>query len=183
MARELIAIYRNYLPFVVPGLSTRSSTSPSPTSSRSSSQDSVIGTENPAIERSGSMSEELRRNPMHKPTETENIKKMKDAKKYRAIYCMTCPIGYRCADRIWLMKVLLESHGETTRLRIKTLPVLLMNYQWSRESKSGTRFGYAQCVCALSEGPKLRYMLEDENNKGFLQKTCWYSHAQSGRFR
>ena len=30
--------------------------------------------------------------------------------------------------------------------------------------------------------PKLRYLLEDENNKGFLQKTCWYSRAQSGQF-
>ena len=26
----------------------------------------------------------------------------------------------------------------------------------------------------------MRYLLEDENNKGFLQKTCWYSRAQSG---
>ena len=29
---------------------------------------------------------------------------------------------------------------------------------------------------------KLRYLLEDENNKGFLQTTCWYSRAQSGKF-
>ena len=40
-----------YVPFVVLGLSTSSSTSFSPTSSTSSSQDSVIGTENPAISR------------------------------------------------------------------------------------------------------------------------------------
>ena len=57
------------------GLSTSSSTTPTPTSS-SSSQDSVFDvsryTENPVPERSGSKSEELRRNPMHKPTETEN---------------------------------------------------------------------------------------------------------------
>ena len=33
------------------------------------------------------------------------------------------------------MKVLLWSHGENLRLRIETLPVLLMNYQWSREQK------------------------------------------------
>ena len=36
---------------------------------------------------------------------------------------------------MWLMTVVLWSHGETLRLRIKTLPVLLMNYQWSREQK------------------------------------------------
>ena len=33
------------------------------------------------------------------------------------------------------MKVLLQSHGETLRIRIKTLPVLLMNDQWSPEQK------------------------------------------------
>ena len=57
---------------VVPGLSTISFTSSTPTSSTFSSQDSVICTENPATERSGSTSEESRRNPIHKPTETEN---------------------------------------------------------------------------------------------------------------
>ena len=65
----------NYVPFVVPGLSTSSSTTPTPTSSSYSSPDSVIGTENPAIERSGGMSEELRGKFMHKPREIENKKK------------------------------------------------------------------------------------------------------------
>ena len=56
----------NYVPFVVPDLSTSSSTTPTPTSSASSSQDSVFDvrryTENPVPERSGSTSEELRGN-------------------------------------------------------------------------------------------------------------------------
>ena len=69
----------NYVPFVVPGLSTSSSTTPTPTSSTSSSQDSVFDvsryTENPVLERSGSMSDDLRWNPLHKPTETENRNK------------------------------------------------------------------------------------------------------------
>ena len=55
----------NDVPFVVPGLSTNSSTS-----SSSSSQDSVFDlrryAENPVPERSGSTSEELRGNLMHK---------------------------------------------------------------------------------------------------------------------
>ena len=67
----------NYVPFVVPGWSTSSSTMPTLTSSSSSSQDSVFDTsrytENPVPERSGSMSEELRGNPLHKPTETEEV--------------------------------------------------------------------------------------------------------------
>ena len=55
----------NYVPFLVTGLSTSSSTTPlTPTSSSSSSQDSVLDvnryTENPLPERSGSTSEELR---------------------------------------------------------------------------------------------------------------------------
>ena len=47
----------NYVPFVVPGLSTSSSTSSSPTSPASSSQESVTPTNNPASTRSESMSE------------------------------------------------------------------------------------------------------------------------------
>ena len=50
----------NYVPFVVPGLSTNSSTSPSPTSSTSLTQDSVLDigryTEKSVPERSGSTS-------------------------------------------------------------------------------------------------------------------------------
>ena len=69
----------NYVPFVVPGSSTSSSTTPPSTSPSSSSQDSVFDvnryTENPVRNRSGSVSEELRGNPMHRPTETENTNK------------------------------------------------------------------------------------------------------------
>ena len=64
-----------YVPFVVRRLSTSSSTSSSPASPTSSSQDTVIGTENPATERSEIMSEESRGNPLHEPTKTENKNK------------------------------------------------------------------------------------------------------------
>ena len=67
------------MPFVVAGLSSSSSTTPTSTSSSSSSQDSVFDvngyTENPVPGRSGSTSEELRGNPLHEPTETENKNK------------------------------------------------------------------------------------------------------------
>ena len=49
----------NYVPFVVPGLSTRSSSSSSPTSLTSTSQKIVAPTEHPASTRSESMSAEL----------------------------------------------------------------------------------------------------------------------------
>ena len=79
------------------------------------------------------------------------------------------------------MKVLQQSLGETQSKEVKTLPSHLMFFQWSREEK-WKRVWVTQCLHAISEGPKLRYLLEDENNKGFLQKTCWYSRAQSGTF-
>ena len=68
-----------YVPFVVPGLSaSSSSTTPSPTSPSSSSQDAALVvsryTENPVPARSGSTSEELRGDPLHESTETENKK-------------------------------------------------------------------------------------------------------------
>ena len=56
-------------------------------------------------ERSGSTSEELRRNPLHKPTETEKQQKIRNAKKYRAKKHMNSRIGYRNSERIWSMKV------------------------------------------------------------------------------
>ena len=66
----------NYVPFVVPGLSTSSSTTPTPTSSSSSSQDFVFDAsryaQNPVSERSGSTSGELRGDPLHETTETDN---------------------------------------------------------------------------------------------------------------
>ena len=68
--------FTNLVPLVVPCLLASSSIAPTPTSSSSSSQDSIFDesryTENPVPERSGSMSEELWGKLQHKPTETEN---------------------------------------------------------------------------------------------------------------
>ena len=71
--------FSNWVPFVVPGSSaSSSSTKPSPISPSSSSQDSVFyvsrSTESAVPEISGSVSDELQRNPLHKSTETENKK-------------------------------------------------------------------------------------------------------------
>ena len=37
---------------------------------------------------------------------------IKDAKEYKAIYCMTCWTGCRISDKIWSMKAVLKSHGD-----------------------------------------------------------------------
>ena len=73
------------------------------------------------------------------------------------------------------MNVVLQSHGETLRLRINTLPVLLMNYQWSREQKwnrvrVSTESPRTFRSTHFPKAPKLRY-LEDKNDEGFLSKT------------
>ena len=117
----------NFVPFVV-RLSTSSCTTPTLISSSSSSQDSVFDanryTESPVPERSGSTSEEVRETcSINKKTKI----KVKEEKKYKAIY--------RISERIWSMKVVLQRHGETLRLRIESLQALLMNYQWRREQK------------------------------------------------
>ena len=84
--------FSNDVPFVVPGLSTSPFASSTPTSSTSSSKDSVFDvsrcTENPVTERSGSTSEGLR--GIHCIDQQKPITqiKMKDTKKYIAICCM-----------------------------------------------------------------------------------------------
>ena len=74
----------NYVPFVVLGLSTSSSASSSLVSSTSSSQYTVISTENPATERSETVSEESRGNPSRGSAETENTNKNEDDEELRS---------------------------------------------------------------------------------------------------
>ena len=129
----------NYVPFVVPGLSTSSSTTPTPTSSSSSSQDSAFDanryTENPVQVRSGSTSEELRGNPLPKPTETENKNKNEGREEVQNDLLHDLPDWLQdFIENLVDERSPTEPRG-TLHLRIKTLPVLLVNYQWSREQK------------------------------------------------
>ena len=93
---------------------------------------------------------------MHRPTETEHTNKND---------------GRDESEKIWSMKEVLQSHGETLRLRIETLPVLLMNYQWGREQKR-----YQVRVSKVSTRT-----FRTKNNEGFLQNTCWYRRAKCGK--
>ena len=79
------------------------------------------------------------------------------------------------------MKVLQQSHGETQSKEVKTLPSHLMNFQWSREQK-WNRVPVSTVNIRTVRRIQIVILLEDENNEGFLQKTCWYSRAQSGSF-
>ena len=74
-----------------------------------------------------------------------------------------------------------EPWGKNQSKDVETLPSHLMNFQWSREQKWNRVRVSTVYKNALYEGPKLRYLLEDNNNEGLLQNTCWYSRAQSGK--
>ena len=135
-ARELIDCnISNYVPFMVPGSSaSSSSTTLSPTSQLSSSQDSVFDvnrhTDNPVPERSVSTSEELRGDPLHESTEVEN-KKKRNQKKYKEIHRTNCLIGCR----ILVDESTSTKPWETQSREVKTFPSRLMNFQWSRKQK------------------------------------------------
>ena len=81
------------------------------------------------------MSEELQGDPLYESTETENKIKNWESEEVRRDISHELPDCYRNSGRIWLMKVLRQSFGETQSKEVKTLPVRLMNFQWSREQK------------------------------------------------
>ena len=86
----------NYVPFVVPSLSTSSSTLSTLTSSTSSSQDSVIdvsrNTENPVLERSEIRVRRYGETRCMNPQKPKTQIKKKDAKKYKSWnHCTSTP--------------------------------------------------------------------------------------------
>ena len=87
-----------------------------------------------------------------KPQKPKTKIKMVNQKKYKEIFRMNCLIG------------------ETQSKEVKTPTSHLMNFQWSREQK----WNRVRVTTV--------HNTQDENNKVFLQKTCWYSRAQSGTF-
>ena len=114
----------NCVPFVVPGISaSSSSTTPSSASLPSSSQGSTSANcdsvsenrdvEAPVSERNRGMNDELRGDPLHDSTETEEQNKIGNPKNYKEIYRMNWLTGRRISGRTWLMKVLPKSVGET----------------------------------------------------------------------
>ena len=81
----------------------------------------MIGTKNPATERSEIVSEESRGKPSRGSAETENTIKNEDDEELRSELLQDVP-------------ELLQDFKEHL-VRIKILPVLLMNYRWSREQE------------------------------------------------
>ena len=106
-------------------------------------------------------------------TKPQKPKKMRSAKKYKEIYRMNCLIGYRTSERIWLMKLLQQSLGgnpeQGRQDTSKSSHELPMASRENVELGSGKLGVYTQ-------------FLKKKKNEGFLQKSCWYSRAQSGTF-
>ena len=170
----------NDVPFEVPGLSTSSSTSSSPTST-SSSQDSVMGKANPATERSGSMSAELRGNLMHKPTETENKNKNEGREELRGgiLHDLTDWLqGFR--ENLVDESVPLEPRGNLSHEHRDTSS---SSHELPMESPSKVDPGSGKpsIYTHFPKDPNCDICLKTKITRGFLQKTCWYRRAQRGK--
>ena len=77
--------------------------------------------------------------------------------------------------------VLQQSLGETQSKGVKTLPSHHTNFQWSRK-QTWNRVRVSTMYTRSFRRPQTVILLENKNNEGFLQKACWYSRAQSGKF-
>ena len=77
----------------------------------------------------------LRGNPLHKPTETENKNKNEGREEVHSDLLLDLPDWLQEFRANLVDESVPAERRETRLLGIETLPVLLMNYQWSREQK------------------------------------------------
>ena len=109
-----------------------------------------------------------------KPQKPETKIRMVNPKKHKERNRRNCTIGNRNPVGIWLMKVLQQSFWKTQSKEVKTLPKSSREFPTEPRAKVEPGSGKHR----VFEGPRFWCLLEDGNNKGFLQKTCWCSRAQ-----
>ena len=102
--------------------------------------------------------------------------KIGNRKKYEETYRMNCLIVYKNSGNIWFMNVLRQSYGETLSLDIETLPVLLMNYQWSREQAEPAWWKHSVCT-HFPKDPNCDICLKTKITRASCRR-----RAQSGKF-
>ena len=173
------------MPFVAPGFSTSSSATPTPTSSSSSSQDSVFDvnryTENPAPERSVSTSEEPRGNPLDKPTETENKNKNEGREEVQS------DLLHDLSDWLQDFKENVVDESSPSEPRRNPAPkdrdTASSSHELPMVSRVKVEPGSIKhgVYTHFPKNPNCEICLKTKNNEGVLQKTCWYSRAQSGK--
>ena len=176
----------NSVPFVVLGLSaSSSSTTPSPTSPSSSSQDSVFDvnryTGSPVPARSGSTSEELRGHPLHESTETEHKNKNGHSEEVQRNF------SHELND--WLQEFRENLVDESTSTEPWRNPEQ-GSQDTSKSSHELPMEPWAKVEPGSGKHSENTHFPKDPNCdiclktkiEGFLQKTYWYSRAQSGTF-
>ena len=159
----------NYVPFVVPVLTTSSSTSSSLTFPTSSSQDIVTTTEIPSTRRSESTIEFARGNPSRESTEIENPNKNDDDdEELQSDELQGVPDWLR-EFKHGLVDESVPDHRDTSS----------SSHELPSEPRAKVVSG-STIFFSLREGPTLRHLFENQDYKGCLQKTHWDSRAQSG---
>ena len=128
-SREADCNISNYAPFVVPGLPTNSpSTTPTPPLLHHPHHKVLYLTSTNTLNIQHKKEVEIRvksfgetrcMNPQKPKTKMEMV----NQKKYKEMYRMNCLIGYRNSKRIWMMQVVLWTHGENLSMDVETLPV------------------------------------------------------------
>ena len=89
-------------------------------------------TGHPVPERSGSVSEDLGGDHLQKP---KTKLKMRNAKKHKEICRMNCLTGYRDSENLVDESTSTGPLEKTQSKEVKTLPIHLMNFTWSRKQK------------------------------------------------
>ena len=70
-------------------------------------------------------------------------------------------------------------HRESRGHRIACISTHFSGLGFGTSYESGTKIKEAQCLYSLPKIPKLRRLLENQNEKGSLQKTHWRSSTSS----
>ena len=127
-------------------------------------------TEIPATGGSESTSESARWNPSHESAEIENPNKNDDDEELQRDELQGVP-DWLQAFKHGLVDESVPEHREASS----------SSHELLLEPRANVVSGKHNIFHSLPEGQKLRYLFEDQDYKGFLQKTHWYSRAQSGK--
>ena len=147
-----------------------SSTSSSPTSLASSSQESVTLSEHPASTRSESVCEEVQGNVSHGPAEIENPNKNDDNEEVQGNLSHDLP-EWQQEFRHGLVDESVPEHRDASS----------SSHELTSDPRAKVVSGKHSIFTHFPKDPKLRYLPENQHYKGFLQKTHWYSRAPSGK--
>ena len=137
--------------------------------------------ENPATERSGSTSEELWEDPLHRSTETKNTKN-EGHEEVQSDLLHELPN--------WLQEFRENLVDVSSPLEPRGIPepghrdTSSSSHELPMESRAEVEPGSGKhsVYTHFPKDPNCDISLKTKITRGFLQKTQWYSRAQSGQF-